>query len=60
MMIELRHLNVRHFVTKELSHLATEMLLYSVDVVSLSIMSGRNNMRYRYYRICFGICMQSL
>ena len=23
-------------------------------------MSVLNNMRYKYYRICFGICMQSL
>ena len=23
-------------------------------------MSGRNNMQYKYYRICFGLCMQAV
>ena len=62
-MIELRQMDVRHFKIVECSHLANNKTwLHRVDVISLSIMSGRNrsNMRYKYYRICFGICMQSL
>ena len=51
-MIELRHLDVRHFVIEESRHLA--------NVAQSAIMSGHNNMQYKYRRICFGICMQSL
>ena len=63
-MIELRHMDVRHLVIIEYSHLANgctiKMWLHRFDVISLYIMLGRNNVRYKYYMICFGICMQSL
>ena len=38
--------------------LHNQMWLHRFDIMSLPVMSGRNNMRYNYYRICFGICMQ--
>ena len=53
-MIEIRHLDVRHFVIQECRHLANgcnciQMWLQRFDVISLSIiMSCRNNMRYNY------------
>ena len=60
-MIELCHMDVRHFVIIQCSKwLHNQMWLHLFDVISLSIMSGCNNMRYKYYRICFGICMQSV
>ena len=56
--IELRHLEVPHFVIEESRHLAKGCTAKS-DCISLMFanyrMSGRNNMRYKYYRICFGI-----
>ena len=36
------------------------MWLHRMDVISQSIMSGHNNMLYKYYRNCSGICMHSL
>ena len=42
-MIELRHMDIRE-------RLHNLMWLHRFDVVSLSFMSGRNNMRYKYYR----------
>ena len=60
-MTELRQMDGRHFVIVEWSHLANgctiKMCLHPSDVISLSIISGRNNMRYKYYRISFGIFM---
>ena len=65
-MIELRHMDVCLFVIIiERRHLVNGcttqlMWLLRFDVISLSIVSGRNNMRrYQYCMICFGICMQS-
>ena len=70
-MIELRHMDVRHFVI-EYHHLAKGCKIkcgyprvHMFEVISLSIMSGRNNMLYMLYtycRMCFGIdqCMQNL
>ena len=64
-MIELCHLDVCHFVTEACRHLANccsakcgciGLILFHY----LSYMSGHNNMRYKYYRICLGICMQHL
>ena len=40
--------------------LQSQMLLYRFDVSSLSIMSGRNNMRYKCYRMCFGMHVESV
>ena len=54
-MIELRHMDIRHFVIEESRLLAngrTTMWFNRVDVTSLSIIYGRNNMRCQYYRIC--------
>ena len=62
-MIELRHVDVRHFVIPPSSErLQNQMLLHQFDVIRLaiSIMSGHNDMRYKYCRICVGICMQSV
>ena len=64
-MIELGNLDVRHFVIEvspSSEWLDSEMWLHRFDIISLSInhMSGCNNMRYKYNRICFGISMQGL
>ena len=49
----------RHFVAiKKRFH--NQMWLHRFDVISLSIMSGRNYMRYKYYRICFGMHAESV
>ena len=63
-MIELRHMDVRHFVIIEctqlangctIKHASVQTWLHQFDVILLSIMSASNNIRYKYYRICFGI-----
>ena len=50
-MIELRHMDVRHFfyyrVEQCSERLHNQMWLHRFDVISLSIMSGCNNMRYK-------------
>ena len=59
---QLSHLDTRHFVIIECRHLANglriKMWLHRFDVISQSIMPGHNNMLYKYYRNCSGICMQ--
>ena len=61
---QLSHLDPRHFVIIECRHLANGCVLkcgcIGFDVISQSIMSGHNNMLYKYYRNCSGICMQRL
>ena len=37
--------------------LHNQMCLHRFDIILLSIMSGLNNMRYKYYMICF--CMHA-
>ena len=61
-MIELCHLDVRHYVI--LKSVAIWRTVAQPNVVaSVSCyfanyhMSVRNNMRYTYFRICFGICV---
>ena len=61
-MIELRHLDVHHFVIEECQSnewLHNQMWLHWFDIISLSFVSGCNNMRYKYYMICFGKFMQN-
>ena len=50
--------NLRISPSSEL--LCNKTWLHRFDVISLYIMSGRNNMRYKYYRICLRICMTSV
>ena len=53
-MIELRHLDERHFVIEESRHLMNGCtaskcnVLDRFDVISLSFISGRNDMRFKY------------
>ena len=46
-------------VSPSSEQLHSQMWLHPFDVISLSIMSGRNNIRYKYYKICFGIYMRA-
>ena len=62
---QLRHMDIRHFVILECRHLANGCVLKCGCIglmlfCNLSIMSGHNNMLYKYYRNCSGICMQRL
>ena len=62
--IGLHHIDARHFCDLRVSSsselLHNQLWLLRLDFIPLSIMSGRNNMRYEYNMICFGICMRSL
>ncbi len=50
------YFDVRHFVTVAQPNVVASVFY----CFAIYHMSGCNNMRYKYYRICFGICMQSL
>ena len=63
-MIALRHMDVRHFVIIDCSHLVNGCTIkcgcISFDVVSLSIICLCAIIYYyNYYRICFSVCVQS-
>ena len=40
--------------------LHSQMWVHRFHIRSIYHMSGRNNMQYKYYRMCFGICPQSV
>ena len=61
--IELHRLDLLHFVIEECRHLAncsTAKCGCIGLILFRYLVSGRNNMRYKYYRIYFGNNMQSL
>ena len=57
--MELRHLDVHRFVIEECRHLANSCTA-KCGCISLTLSrylscTGRNNIQYKYYKICFGI-----
>ena len=61
-MIELRHLDIRHFVIEECSHLANGCTTKCdcTGLMSFHYYHVCNNERCKYYKICFGIRVQSV
>ena len=60
---QLRHMDIRHFVILECRHLANGCVLKCgcIGLMLFRNLSCRhNNMLYKYYRNCSGICMQRL
>ena len=62
-MIELCHMDVRHFLIEKCRHLSigfTDKCGCIGLILFRYLSSERNNMRYQCCRICLGICMHRL